>query len=134
MFPVIVTDTPSGQPLKANELTVPMPAPGRPLPLWSVPFMTEPVQGTDRAFVTSVTTVFPAVPVTAPPGLTVHVVAAKAGAAAKPITDAVAALITRALPQPLRIALTPFPCRFARCLAAIGPLPLQLTMRPGGGS
>jgi len=55
------------------------------------------------------TVVAPAVAVTAPPGLTVQVVAASAGAAAKPITDAVAALKTRALPKPLRIALTPFP-------------------------
>src|SRR5690349_9392564 len=90
---------------------VPMPAPARPLPVLSVPFAVEDVQFTDRPLVASVTTVLPALPVTAPPGLTVQVVTARAGAAAKPITDAAVAVMTRALPQPLRIALTSFPCR-----------------------
>src|SRR5215472_7731023 len=106
------------QPLKAREVTVP------------VPLATEDVQVTDAPAVLSVTTVFPAVPVTAPPGLTVQVVAASAGAAANPITDAVAALRTRALPKLLRIALTPFPCRSpdapkrsGRCFRSSSPSP-----------
>jgi len=90
-----------------------MPAPASPLPCLSVPAATEDVQVTDAPAVASVTVVVPAVPVTAPPGLTVQLAAARAGAAAKPITDATVALMTRALPQALRIALTPFPCRFA---------------------
>jgi hypothetical protein len=63
--------------------------------------------------VVSVTVVVPAVALRVPPGVTVQVAAASAGAAAKQTTEAVAALMTRALPKFLRIALTPFPCRFA---------------------
>src|SRR5215831_5924337 len=97
-------------PLKASEVMVPRPAPGRPEPCLSVPFATEDVQVTDWPAVLSVITVFPAVPVVAPPGLTVHVAAvANAGAAAMPMTAAVAALVMSALPKRLRIALTPFP-------------------------
>src|SRR6516162_286474 len=112
IVPVIVAETvipAMVQLLKASEVTVPRPAPARPLPFLSVPFATDDVQITELPPVEIV--VVPAVAVTAPPGLTVHVVAASAGAAAKPITDAVAALRTRALPKLLRIALTPFPCR-----------------------
>src|SRR5215472_16110649 len=129
---LIVTDrlTPSAvQPLKASELKVPMPLPARPLPLLSVPLRAEDVQVTERPAVTSFTVVAPAVPVTAPPGLTVQVVAASAGAAAKPITDAAAAPRTRDLPKALKITLTPFPCRFARRRAAIRALSLQLTAK-----
>src|SRR5215831_14051579 len=96
-------------PLKASEVMVPRPAPGRPEPCLSVPFATEDVQVTDWPAVLSVITVFPAVPVVAPPGLTVHVAAvANAGAAAMPMTAAVAALVISALPKRLRIALAPF--------------------------
>lgn len=115
IFPVIVTETvmlSTVQPLKANEVTVPRPVPDRPLPFLSVPFATDDVQLTDRPAVESFTVVVPAVAVTAPPGLTVQV-AANAGAAAKPITDAAPAVTTRALPKVLRIALTPFPCHLA---------------------
>jgi len=64
--------------------------------------------------VVSVTTVFPALPVVAPPGLTVHVDAvAKAGAAAMPMIAAAAVPVISAFPKRLRIALTPFPCRFS---------------------
>src|SRR5215467_4791047 len=99
-------------PLKASEVMVPRPAPGRPEPCLSVPFATEDVQVTDWPAVLSVITVFPAVPVVAPPGLTVHVAAvANAGAAAMPMTAAAVALVMSALPKRLRIALTPFPCR-----------------------
>src|SRR5215469_17361731 len=114
IFPVIVAatvNTDALQPLKASDVRVPMLAPARPLPFLSVPFMTEDVQVTGTPLVASVTTVFPAVPVTAPPGLTVQLAAARASAAAKPITDAAVALMTRALPQALRIALTSFLCR-----------------------
>src|SRR5262245_18609624 len=115
IFPLSVSDTLNPdtlQPLKASEVRVPMPAPARPLPFLSVPLATEDVQLTDWPAVVSDTTVFPAVPVTAPPGLTVQVTAARAGAAAKPITDAAVAPMTRAFPQALRIALTSFPaCR-----------------------
>jgi len=53
--------------------------------------------------------VVPALPVVAPPGLTVHVAAvANAGAAAMPMTAAAAALMINALPSRWRIALTPF--------------------------
>src|SRR5215467_1654695 len=114
IFPVIVTETvkpATVQFLKASDVTVPMPLPARPLPLLSEPFIVDDEQVTDRPLVESVTTVLPAAPVKDPPGLTVQVVAASAGAAASPTTDAAAALRTRALPNHLRIALTPFPCR-----------------------
>jgi hypothetical protein len=52
--------------------------------------------------------------VVAPPGRTVHVAAvANAGAAAMPMTAAVAALVISAFPKRLRIALTPFPSGLA---------------------
>ena len=115
IFPVIVTATVWPRivhPLKASEVMVRRPAPARPEPCLSVPFAVEDVQVTDWPAVVSVTTVFPAVPVVAPPGLTVHVAAvANAGATAMPITAAVAALVISAFPKRLRIALTPFPCR-----------------------
>src|SRR6185312_4433663 len=115
IFPVIVTPTvwPSIEhPLKASEVMVPRPAPARPEPFLSVPFATDDVQVTDWPAVLSVITVFPAVPVVAPPGLTVHVAAvANAGAAAMPMTATAAAPVMSALPKRLRIALTPFPCR-----------------------
>src|SRR5262249_37902489 len=111
---LIVTETVTPlelQPLNASEVKVPRALPAKPLPVLSVPFAVEDVHVTERPAVTSFTTVFPAFAVTAPPGLTVQVVAASAGAAAKPTTDAAAALRTRALPNLLRIALPPFPCR-----------------------
>src|SRR5712692_8649979 len=96
--------------LRVSDVTVPMPAPERPLPFLKEPFAVEEEQVTDCPAVVSVTTVFPAFAVVAPPGLTVHVAAvAKAGAAAMPMTAAVAALMINALPKRLRIALTPFP-------------------------
>lgn len=49
---------------------------GRGLVAVAVPFAAEDVQFTDRPLVASVTTVFPAVPVTAPPGLTVQLATA----------------------------------------------------------
>ena len=116
IFPLTVSDTLTPdtlQVLKASEAMVPIPAPASPLPFLSVPFATEDVHVTEAPAVVSVTVVVPAVPATVPPGLTVQLAAARAGAAAKPITDAAVALMTRALPQALRIALTPFPCRFA---------------------
>ena len=95
-----------------RDVTVPMPKPARPLPFLKEPVVAEDVQVTDWPAVVSVTTVVPALPVVAPPGLTVHVAAvANAGAAAMPMTAAVAALVMSALPKRLRIALTPFPCR-----------------------
>src|SRR6266566_5245206 len=115
IFPVIVTEIfmPSTeQPLKVSDVIVPMPAPDRPLPFLKEPLAVEDEQVTDWPAVTSVTVVFPALAMVAPPGLTVHVAAvAKAGAAAMPMTAAVAALVTSAFPKRLRIALTPFPCR-----------------------
>src|SRR5215472_13914596 len=118
------------QPPKASELMAPRPFPARPLPLLSVPLMVEDVHVTVRPAVTSFTVVVPAFAVTAPPGLTVQVVAASAGAAANPTTDATAALRTRALPKLLRIALTPFPCRSpdalkrsGRCFRSSSPSP-----------
>jgi hypothetical protein len=99
---------------------VPTPVPDRPLPFLNEPFAVEDVQVTDWPAVTSVTLVVPALPVVAPPGVTVHVAAvAKAGAAARPMTDAVAALMISAFPKRLRIALTPFPYRSARGQAPI---------------
>ena len=115
IVPVIVTEMlmPSTeQPFTFSDVTVPMPKPARPLPFLKEPVVAEDVQVTDWPAVVSVTTVVPALPVVAPPGLTVHVAAvANAGAAAMPITAAVAALVMSALPKRLRIALTPFPCR-----------------------
>src|SRR5260370_15679928 len=108
------------QPLRVSDVRVPMPVPDRLLPLWKELFVFEDVQVTEWLAVTSVTVVVPARPVVAPPGLTVHVAAvAKAGAAARPMTDAVPALMISAFPKRLRIALTPFPYRSARCQAPI---------------
>src|SRR5689334_25126351 len=78
IFPVIVTEMfmPSTeQPLRVSDVIVPTPAPGRPLPFLKEPFAVDDVQVTDWPAVTSVTTVFPALAVVAPPGLTVHVAA-----------------------------------------------------------
>src|ERR1051326_9055196 len=114
IVPVIVTEMlmPSTeQPFTFSDVTVPMPKPARPLPFLKEPVVAEDVQVTDWPAVVSVTTVVPALPVVAPPGFTVHVAAvANAGAAAMPITAAVAALVISAFPKRLRIALTPFPC------------------------
>jgi hypothetical protein len=100
------------QPLTVRDVMVPIPEPERPLPVLNDPFAVEDVQVTDWPAVESVTVVVPAFPVVAPPGLTVHVAAvANAGAAAMPMTAAVAALVISAFPKRLRIALTPFPCR-----------------------
>jgi hypothetical protein len=118
IFPVIVTEIlipRTEQPLTVRDVMVPIPEPERPLPVLNDPFAVEDVQVTDWPAVESVTVVVPAFPVVAPPGLTVHVAAvANAGAAAMPMTAAVAALVISAFPKRLRIALTPFPCRSLR--------------------
>src|SRR5579863_5847639 len=94
MVPVSVTERfmPSTlQPLRVIDVTVPMPVPDRPLPLLNEPLVADDEQVTDCPAVVSVTTVVPALPVVVPPGLTDHVDAvAKAGAAAIPMTAAVA--------------------------------------------
>src|SRR5579859_1051392 len=117
IFPVIVTEMfmPSTeQPLRVSDVTVPIPVPDSPVPVLKEPFAVDEVQVTDWPAVESVTMVVPALAVVAPPGLTVHVAAvAKAGAAAMPMTAAVAALVISAFPKRLRIALTPFPCRLS---------------------
>src|SRR5260370_4130007 len=115
--------------LRVSAVTVPMPAPERPLPFLKEPFAVEEEQVTDCPAVVSVTTVFPAFAGVAPPGLTVHVAAvAKAGAAAMPMTAAVAALMINALPELLRLALTPCPYPVRLAPGDDGPITQRATL------
>jgi hypothetical protein len=78
----------------------------RPLPLESEPTAAEELQDSDVPLVESVSVVVPAVPVTDPPGVTVQVVAANAGAALRENAAAATAVVSRAPPRRLSIGIS----------------------------
>src|SRR5947208_14525146 len=109
--------SPSGpvQLLNDSAEMVPIPAPDSPLPCLSVPFPLEDAQLRVLPVFLSVSVVFPALAVMAPPGLTVQVAAtAAAEPMPRPRTPARAALVTRTLLARLRIVIGVLPNRLAR--------------------
>jgi hypothetical protein len=98
---------PSGpvQLLKVIEVIEPMGLVS-PLPLESEPAAAEEVQVSFVPVVESVRVVVPADPVTDPPGVTVQVVAANAGAAPRENAAAATAVVSRAPPRRLSIGIS----------------------------
>src|ERR1700728_1862548 len=91
--------------LKATLVTVPRPAPLRPVPVWSVPLRVEVLQLIASPDVVSVRVVVPAAPLMLPPGETdqVTAVAADADAALTPRARAAADRVNRAAVKGLRM-------------------------------
>jgi len=102
----IESDMPSTvQLLKARDVTVPIPAPLSPVPDLSVPVALDDVQVTVRPAVVSFRMVVPALPVIAPPGVTVQVNGAAAcdAVALRPIVKATTIGVRVATLRDLRI-------------------------------
>src|SRR6266516_1988978 len=111
LLPLTVNVRPSGpeQLVKRSELILPMWRPDSPEPLLSLPLAFDDLQDSLVPLLVSVRVVVFDLAVMGPPGLTVHLVAAKAGPALRLIVTAVATLMRKMLPLRLRIAIRPSP-------------------------